>query len=253
MSHQKAITADPGCDVFCVGLGKQFTTWHCRVLEDSDGRFRARAICDLDDARFPAALGRLGGGTKVSTFRCFEELLDFAAKTSRREVRPAVFIISTPPEYHFEQALRCLAAGFHVYIDKPPTLEATSTRALVSLAAEKELRIVVGAQRRFESVFQRFREAAAGVGAVHRLHVHAHGNFSPVEPYHRENAVIPIGTGYHVIDTLTWLVEELGGELASGRVVAATLRRYRDNPSQYAAFEALLRFDFGEKTVPVTT
>ncbi len=239
-------------DIFCVGLGQQFSKWLCPVLKASEPDFTVRGICDVNKNR----LGRIEkelGLPGLQTVRTFNDLLEVAADRARAsETESPIFVISTPPECHFEQAKRCLEAGFHVYVDKPLTPQAVSAQHLVSLAKQKNLKIVVGAQRRFEVIFREFLRAAEGIGEIQRFRIHAHGTFWPPQPFHPENAIIPSGNGYHLLDTLCWLVEELGGHPSSGQVVSATLRRSPNNPSQYAAFEALLCFQILGRPVPVT-
>ena len=50
------------------------------------------------------------------------------------ETRPDVVHVTTPPESHFEIAKLCLAAGSHVYVEKPFTLCEGDAQRLIDLA-----------------------------------------------------------------------------------------------------------------------
>jgi len=52
--------------------------------------------------------------------------------------------IATPVATHFDIAAQALKAGGHVYVEKPLTLRSTDARALIDLAEEKQLKLMVG-------------------------------------------------------------------------------------------------------------
>ena len=53
-------------------------------------------------------------------------------------------VIATPVPTHFEIASRALQAGKHVYVEKPLTLRAAEARALIELARQTRLTLMVG-------------------------------------------------------------------------------------------------------------
>ena len=237
---------------FCVGLGRQFLNHLLPTLLEHQGA-RVSGICDLQQERVKDALSRFGDQVRMGTAPCgftnFDRLLEHATSSS---TRPTVFVISTPPATHAAIVEKCLERGHHVYVDKPLTTEHSSAVLVTQLARKQGVALVVGSQRRFESIFLRLHDLASDVGAVHRLHVHAHGRFAQMDPTSVENDIIPVGIGYHMLDTLCWLANGLGGVPTPEPVVGATLRRAYDNPAQHVALEALLAFRFSERTVPVT-
>jgi predicted dehydrogenase len=58
--------------------------------------------------------------------------------------RVAAVMIAVPAGEHFEVARRALLAGKHTYVEKPITLDVGEAEELVSLAAERDLRLMVG-------------------------------------------------------------------------------------------------------------
>jgi predicted dehydrogenase len=87
------------------------------------------------------------------------------------ESRPDVVHITTPPLSHFDLATRCLESGVHVYVEKPLTLFAHETRALIALANRKGLKLTVGHDDQFTHVARRLRELV-GTGYLGSAPVH---------------------------------------------------------------------------------
>jgi len=73
------------------------------------------------------------------------------------DARPDVVHITTPPESHFSLARMCLERGCHVYVEKPFTLRARETEALIALAASARLKLTAGHDDQFSHVARRMR------------------------------------------------------------------------------------------------
>jgi predicted dehydrogenase len=76
-------------------------------------------------------------------------------------VKPHVVHITTPPQSHFALADRCLAAGCHVYVEKPFTLNALEAECLMRKATERGLKMTVGHHLMFTDVAVRMRALIA--------------------------------------------------------------------------------------------
>ncbi len=124
-----------------IGLG--FMGWRhiaaYRAARDAGFACELRAVCDSDPARWEAgaAAGNLGDGAAALT------------ESERRAVRvygdvdemlhdPAVQLVSvcTYTDSHVDLALRAMAAGKHVLVEKPIALEAAEVRRLADAAAK---------------------------------------------------------------------------------------------------------------------
>lgn len=53
-------------------------------------------------------------------------------------------VVATPAATHFEIAKRCLTAGKHVMVEKPLSMSSVQCDELIQIAAEKDLRLMVG-------------------------------------------------------------------------------------------------------------
>jgi predicted dehydrogenase len=89
-------------------------------------------------------------------FRCGQPFSDLSLLLE--ETRPDVVHITTPPDSHFDLARQCLERGCHVYVEKPATLSARHTQALVDLATRAGLKFTVGHDDQFSHVARRTRD-----------------------------------------------------------------------------------------------
>jgi len=233
-------------DVYCIGLGNQFTNF---LLPDlcRHKNIRIRAICDTNQDKFEHVTSKLNCDAHCHT--SVDEIVNYA-RTSSVPAR-SMFIVSTPPDQHFDPASKALVSGFHVYCDKPLTPKIDTATRLVELATRSNVGLVVGAQRRFEEVFIEFLALAQDAGRIQRIHAHSHGNFKCVNPNNREND-IPNGIGYHIIDVVCWLAAELNKQPVSKTVIGGTLRRSTLNKNHHAALECLIAMEFKHGLVPAS-
>jgi scyllo-inositol 2-dehydrogenase (NADP+) len=69
-----------------------------------------------------------------------------------------LIVIASPSQFHFEHALEALSAGKHVVIDKPVSTAITEADALIELAAQKERKLSVFQNRRWDGDFLTVRK-----------------------------------------------------------------------------------------------
>lgn len=99
-----------------------------------------------------------------------------------------VVYVATPHPAHAENAKAALAAGKHVLVEKPFTLNATEAAAVVREAAERNLLVMEAMWTRFlpHMAFVREVLASGRLGQVHSLHAD-HTQKLPDDPAHRLN------------------------------------------------------------------
>ena len=114
--------------VGCGYWGKNYA----RVLTELD-RVDAVAVCERDQGLLDAI------GKRFPAIECTTDLEVVLGDTAVRGV-----IVVTPADTHHAVVERCLRAGKHVLVEKPLTLEARTATALVALAAEQSVRLMVG-------------------------------------------------------------------------------------------------------------
>lgn len=94
-----------------------------------------------------------------------ERLAEVAASTSARTATAdyrdllaiadieAVYVSATPESTHFPMARDCLAAGKHVFLEKPIAMELAEADELISLARARGLKFTIGYSQRFNPKF----------------------------------------------------------------------------------------------------
>ena len=71
----------------------------------------------------------------------------------------AVFISATPETTHYPMARACLAAGRHVFLEKPIALELSEADELIATARERKLKFTIGYSQRFNPKFAYVRKS----------------------------------------------------------------------------------------------
>jgi virulence factor len=190
-------------------------------------------LCDIDEAR----LGDAGRTYRVdSLFTDYDAMLD-------RVSPQAVFVL--PSVMHtVEVATQCLDRGLHVFVEKPPGLQAEQTRELARLARQHNTLSMVGFNRRFHPLVTAAREVMASSGPPSAiiaewwkpLLMNDMGRSFPVPVLERLLAVTTI----HSVDLLRFL----GGEVDEVRAMGGRyFSPYLD------AVHALFRFKSGSTGV----
>lgn len=112
-----------------VGLGY----WGPNLARNMDDLGALAALCDLD----PGLRERFA--TRYPSARVFA---DYDEMLSSGEIDAVV--VATPVPTHYELARRALAAGLHVFVEKPPAMRTAEMEELVSLATERGLVLMPG-------------------------------------------------------------------------------------------------------------
>ncbi|MGZ5074614.1 MAG: Gfo/Idh/MocA family protein, partial [Usitatibacter sp.] len=71
----------------------------------------------------------------------------------------AMYISATPETTHFPIARDCLAAGKHVFLEKPIALELSEADELIAAARERKLKFSIGYSQRFNPKFAYVRKS----------------------------------------------------------------------------------------------
>ena len=71
----------------------------------------------------------------------------------------AVYVSATPETTHFPMARDCLAAGKHVFLEKPIALELGEADELIALSRERNLKLTIGYSQRFNPKFAYVRKS----------------------------------------------------------------------------------------------
>ena len=141
---------------------------------------RAVAVCDqyLDLAKQAAARFGVPG--------VFTDLGKMLA-----EVRPDVLHVATPPHTHCPLTLQALAAGLHVYVEKPFTVDVTEAEEVLAAAVAAERLVCVGHDQLYDPAWQECRELYQRGELGEVVHVDAVLGYDLAGPYGRVTASDP--------------------------------------------------------------
>ena len=132
-----------------------------------------------------------------------------SAEALLHDVRPDVVHIVTPPSTHAELARRALAAGCHVYVEKPFTPTRVEAESIFALATERGLTVCAGHQYLFERPALAALDAMASIGRV--VHIESYFSFKTAR-----RTITPIDQAKDILPHAVYpLVEQL--RAASGR------------------------------------
>lgn len=152
-------------------------------------------------------------------------LLDGYEEILRRGDVEAV-VLATPHSQHETQALAALAAGKHVFVEKPLTLDLKSARRVAEAARQADRVLAVGLNRRFHpSVCElraRLRDGRLGaIVAMVAQHTTSTAQFVPLDNWRAAPEEAPGGaltaTGVHSLDHMI----EFAGRVREVRCVTA--------------------------------
>lgn len=93
---------------------------------------------------------------------------DFSALLAQQ---PAAIFIHTPTPTHAAYIKRCLAAGIHVYVDKPVSDNLAEVKQLYQLAAQQNCLLTAGFNRRFAPMNVKLHQQPAQVVWVQKTRV----------------------------------------------------------------------------------
>jgi predicted dehydrogenase len=178
-------------------------------------------------AKFMALFARFTPGVRLSA-AC--DISRERAETFAHKYRiPAVFTnydemlsvggfdavyLAVPHNLHYEMIRTAVDAGFHIFIEKPITRTFAEGKAIVAYAAERDIKIGVNYQNRYDSGCHRLARAvqagALGRTLYARINVpwHRERNYFEDSPWHKSLAMAGGGTlitqGSHLIDIVLW-------------------------------------------------
>jgi predicted dehydrogenase len=99
-----------------------------------------------------------------------------------KETSPHVVHITTPPQSHFELAGKCLAAGCHVYVEKPFSVNFAEAQSMIAFAEQKNLRLTAGHNVQFSPEMLRMREIVSSGGIGEPLHIESTFSYRLSDP-----------------------------------------------------------------------
>jgi predicted dehydrogenase len=120
-----------------IGCGEVAQTIHLPSFRDLSDLFAVTALCDVS----PRVLDAVG-----DQWRDAVRLADYRALIERSDVDAV--LIANPHVYHADVALAAMAAGKHVFVEKPMCITLAEADALLAAEAKSGVTVQVGYMRR---------------------------------------------------------------------------------------------------------
>jgi virulence factor len=208
-----------------IGAGSLANHVHYPSLAE-DPRVVLAAVCDLDEARLTRTAEKYGVAARYTEY----------PRMLEREALDAVYVIMPPMPLH-PIVLDCLAAGKHVFIEKPPGVRTEETRAWATEAERRGVKTMVAFNRRFASVLAAAKQAVLETGRPSMAMAEFHKDMAAEGPYY---GISILRTDIiHVVDAL----RDLCGDVAD--VTAHVDHQLVQWEGSYNLFNALIRFENG--------
>ncbi|MEM7144918.1 MAG: Gfo/Idh/MocA family oxidoreductase [Verrucomicrobiota bacterium] len=131
-------------------------------IESSHAMLSAGAEKRYDRSAFPSLTNKMDvpKERRFSGFDCFQNVIDSGVD---------VVLLATPPHFRPQHFEACVAAGKHVFMEKPVAVDPVGIRRVMAAAEEskkKGLSVVAGTQRRhqnhYQDIIKRVQDGAIG-------------------------------------------------------------------------------------------
>ena len=210
------------------------------------GRSLVNSVHDKSDAiRFTRAYTRTRAGAE--TF-CGEKGIPLAASYEEILADPQIdaVVLATPHSQHEAQVRQAAAAGKHIHVEKPITLDYESAKGAIAAVQDAGLVLAVGFCRRFHpsvgEIRQRLADGRFGqVVSIVGRHTTSTGQFIAPENWRASSEEAPGGAltavGVHLLDHMI----EFAGRVRDVRCVVG---RYIPGPSDDTT-SVMLHFESG--------
>lgn len=197
-----------------VGYG-HIGTRHADMIQANE-ECELLAVIDIDETVAAKVKEEQG----VAYYSSLKKFIESAPKVD-------VVCIATPNALHAEQAIDCLAEGWHVVVEKPLALTTAECKAILNQADTNHKQVFCVMQNRYSAPMQWLKQLLEDgiLGDIYMVDVHCYWNrdkrYYNGKTWHGK-ADIDGGTLFtqfsHYIDLLFWLfgdVEELSGRFAN--------------------------------------
>jgi len=206
-----------------IGAGRMAEIAHCPSLAEIQD-IEIVAICDINEERLKRISDRF---SIPRVYKDYKEMF-------KEENIDAVYVLVAPHQI-FSVATDCLEAGKDIFIEKPPGLSVKEATYLASLAKKKDLRVMVGFNRRFIPLLKEAKKEMKKKGQI----IQCSATFFDVieDPFYNGKVDLMAYIGIHAIDTLRWIA---GSEIKNIRANVKKIDTYFEN-----AYNALFEFENG--------
>ena len=225
MAAKKTMRGKRKVRVALVGAGAMANAFHYPSLGEMPDVEMA-AICDLVPEKARETAERFGIPKQFANYR---RMLD--------ETRPDAVYVLMPPHHLFDIAIDVMKRGHHLFIEKPPGLNAFQNRQMSLCGKRNNVIAMCGFQRRYVPLITALRKRVEDRGPIHTVVVTFVKCSYPAAAYYDGAIDILSCDAVHAVDTMRYLC---GGEAVR---VASDVRTLGADDNN--AFYAIVKFSSG--------
>lgn len=142
-----------------VGCGLIAQITHIPNILKLDELYELKAVCDLS----PSTVEKIGERYNIANrYQDYQQLL--------KDDIDVVFILTRD---HYDIALAAIESGKHLFIEKPIAFNVYQAKEIVNAASRKNVLIMVGYMRRFDSGIQKARDIISTMNGTKMIRYHA--------------------------------------------------------------------------------
>ncbi len=239
-------------NLVCVGLGNQFNNYHIRSINLYIKNVKSIKLYDINyEKSIKVRQEMIKFTNSIVPIKIYYSIDDLLKEPIIEEENVRnLCVVSTPVYSHYDIILQFLKKDYHIYVDKPFVSDEKQAISLIEESQKRGKIIIIGAQRRFETIYHKILSASKKLGSITLISFQNHGQFKLINNESIENDAF-IGVGYHIIDTVVWLVENLRGNIIDFRLVGSLIQKWDKNPIYSGGVHSLLVLETETESIPV--
>ncbi|MBN2396449.1 MAG: Gfo/Idh/MocA family oxidoreductase [Candidatus Atribacteria bacterium] len=145
-------------NVALIGCGRISTT-HLRAILNHDQEIRLVSVCDLVKERAELIARKYVFFAQELGIQTEEPVSYVNYKEMLEKENIDICSLCTESGYHAKISIDCLKKGYHVLVEKPMALSLIDVDNMIKIAQEKNLKLGVCFQNRYNPTIQRLRQA----------------------------------------------------------------------------------------------
>ncbi|MGI6077615.1 MAG: Gfo/Idh/MocA family protein [Fastidiosipilaceae bacterium] len=182
---------------------------HMRAITSMPRRLRLIGVADPNTEQSRKIINEHFKQSDIPIYNSLSELLEHC--------EPDIVAITTPSGTHFELAREAMTARCNLVLEKPMTLDLSEARALLDLAEEKEVNLVMGHIYRYAPLLDliqsdiatgRFGKVFSGDVKVRWGHDQAYYDRSPWRGTWAQDGGALMNQTIHACDLMCWLMDD---------------------------------------------
>ena len=204
-----------------IGAGGRGQSAHYPSVHRLADQVEMAAVCELDEERLNQVVEKY---SFQRTYTDHRVLLD--------EIDPDIVYCIMNEKWLLQPVLDCIAAGKHLFIEKPPGAHSDETRQILAAAEKQNVWVMVGLQRRYTAVTREAMRLVAAKGPVSL----ATTTFNKQLPQRADEFTTTLWNDLvHIVDLLRYM--------AGGEPTEVTAYQDKFGGEGFDHYTALVRFD----------